>query len=124
MSLEITGLGSGMDMALDCMARHGRMALLGCTRSSNFSIDYYRKVHGPGITLVGAHTNARPKHESSNGWWTERDDERTIMKYLEHGRLNFKQLIDEVHSPDEAPEIFTRLANEKSFPIVQFDWTK
>ena len=23
----------------------------------------------------------------------------------------------------EAPEIFTRLANEKSFPIVQFDWT-
>ena len=121
--LEITGLGSGMDMALDCMARHGRMALLGCTRSSNFSIDYYRKVHGPGITLVGAHTNARPKYESSNGWWTENDDEFTVIRYLEHKRIDFKCLIEEVHSPSEAPEVFTRLANEKSFPIVQFDWT-
>lgn len=121
--LEITGIGSGMDMALDCMARHGRMALLGCTRSSNFSIDYYRKVHGPGITLIGAHTMARPKYESSNGWWTENDDELTIIKYLEYERLDFKSLIEEVHAPSEAPCIFTRLANEKTFPVVQFDWT-
>jgi len=122
--LEITGNGKGMEMALDCMARHGRMALLGCTRNSNFSIDYYRKVHGPGITLVGAHTNARPKYESSNGWWTENDDERTVIKMLEHKRIDFKRLIEEVHAPSEAPEIFTRLANEKFFPIVQFDWTQ
>ena len=40
------------------------------TRHSDFNIDYYRKVHGPGITLIGAHTNARPKSESHPGWWT------------------------------------------------------
>jgi len=122
-ALEITGIGAGMDMALDCMAKFGRMALLGCTRSSDFSIDYYRKVHGPGITLVGAHTMARPKQESSAGWWTEADDERAVMRMLAHKRLDFKCLIEEVHAPTEAPEVFARLAKDKFFPIVQFDWT-
>jgi threonine dehydrogenase-like Zn-dependent dehydrogenase len=123
-ALEITGNGGGMDMALDCMARFGRMALLGCTRSSDFSIDYYRKVHWPGITLIGAHTKARPELESSAGWWTEADDERAVMRMLAHRRLDFKCLIEEVYAPEEAPAVFTRLATDKFFPIVQFDWTR
>ena len=109
-------------MVLDCMARFGRVALLGCTRSSDFSIDYYRKVHGPGITLIGAHTNARPLQDSRDGWWSERDDAQAILGLLSGKRLDFKCLIEETHSPAQAPEVFTRLANEPAFPIVQFDW--
>ena len=109
-------------MVLDCMARFGRVALLGCTRSSDFSIDYYRKVHGPGITLIGAHTNARPLQDSRDGWWSERDDAQAILGLLSGKRLDFKRLIEETHSPAQAPEVFTRLANEPAFPIVQFDW--
>ena len=47
--IEVTGVGVGvgLDGILDCMARFGRVALLGCTRDKEFSIDYYRKVHGP-----------------------------------------------------------------------------
>ena len=55
-AIEVTGNGKALDGVLDCMARFGRVALLGCTRNSDFTIDYYRKVHGPGVTLVGAHT--------------------------------------------------------------------
>ena len=121
-ALEITGNGKGLDGVLDCMAKFGRVALLGCTRSSDFTIDYYRKVHGPGITLVGAHTVARPKNDSSNGWWTEADDAQAILRLLATGRLNFASLIEETHSPVEAPEVYHRLATEKFFPIVQFDW--
>lgn len=121
--LEITGLGSGLDMALDCMRRFGRVALLGCTRSSDFSIDYYRKVHGPGITMVGAHTMARPKYESSDGWWTERDDAMAVISLISGGRLDFGALIDEVHSPRECKEIYERLGNERTFPTVIFDWS-
>jgi threonine dehydrogenase-like Zn-dependent dehydrogenase len=123
-AIEITGKGQGLDMVLDCMRRYGRVALLGCTRSSDFSIDYYRKVHGPGITLIGAHTHARPKYESSGGWWTERDDAKSLLKLLSGGRINLATLVEEVHSPDEAPEVFARLANDASFPITQFDWSK
>ena len=122
--IEITGRGSGLDMILDCMARFGRVALLGCTRNSDFSIDYYRKVHGPGITLVGAHTVARPKVESSSGWWTERDDAFALLKLLKLKRLDLARLVEEVHSPVEATEVYDRLAKNAAFPLVQFDWTK
>ena len=105
------------------MARFGRVALLGCTRSSDFSIDYYRKVHGPGITLVGAHTDARPNADSSGGWWTQADDMQAVMKLHEMGRLKLSSLVDETHSPEKATEIYNRLCNDKTFPIVQFDWS-
>lgn len=122
--IEVTGVGAGLDGILDCMALYGRVALLGCTRSSDFSIDYYRKVHGPGITLIGAHTNARPNFESRDGWWTQKDDMETLKKLTRLGRIKLSELVDETHSPKSAPEIYTRLANERVFPIVQFDWRK
>lgn len=122
--IEVTGVGAGLDGILDCMARFGRVALLGCTRNKEFTIDYYRKVHGPGITLVGAHTQARPNYESHNGWWTQRDDINAVMKLTEMGRIRLSDIIDEIHSPLEAPEVYRRLATEKSFPMVQFDWRK
>jgi len=122
--IEVTGNGGGLNGILDCMARFGRVALLGCTRSSDFNIDYYRKVHGPGITLIGAHTNARPRRESHQGWWTTRDDVMAVKKLYEAGRLEFAGLITETHSPAEAPQVYHRLATEKTFPLVQFDWRK
>lgn len=121
-AIEVTGIGAGLDGVLDCMRPAGRVALLGCTRNSDFSIDYYRKVHGPGITLVGAHTQARPANDSAPGWWTEKDDREALMKLYRLGRLNFSALVAETHAPTEAPAVYGRLAAEKSFPMVQFDW--
>ena len=123
--IEVTGLGIGLIQALDCMKRMGRVALLGCTRSSKFEIDYYGKVHGRGISLIGAHTMARPKIESSAGLWTDADDLRTLLSLTLGGRLNFKDMIFEIHSPEEAQTVYNRLANEKNFPVgVLFDWNK
>ena len=123
--IEVTGLGIGLVQALDCMAKMGRVALLGCTRSSKFEIDYYGKVHGMGVSLIGAHTMARPKYESSSGLWTDEDDLRTVLNLIKGGRLNFKDMIYEIHSPAECQEIYDRLANEKNFPIgVLFDWNQ
>ncbi|MBR2612486.1 MAG: zinc-binding alcohol dehydrogenase [Clostridia bacterium] len=121
--IEVTGLGIGLIQALDVMAMMGRVALLGCTRSSKFEIDYYGKVHGRGISLIGAHTMARPKNDSSCGLWTDRDDLHALMKLILGKRVNFQGMIQEIHSPAEAGEVYTRLATEKNFPIgVLFDW--
>lgn len=121
--IEVTGVGSGLNGALDCMARFGRVALLGCTRSSDFTIDYYKKVHGPGITLVGAHTMARPNVESHAGWFTHRDDIDAVLKLMSGGRIDIKGMIKEIHKPDDCSEVYTRLVTDKNFPtLVQFDW--
>lgn len=121
-AIEVTGNGKALDQALDCMAKFGRVALLGCTRHSDFTIDYYKKVHGPGITLIGAHTMARPQTESARGLWTTHDDVLAVQKLVRLGRLEFASLVEETHSPIEAAEVYTRLAEEKAFPVVQFDW--
>ena len=122
--IEVTGVGAGLNGILDCMRKFGRVALLGCTRNSDFSIDYYRKVHGPGITLIGAHTQCRPPVDSAPGWWTEADDRKTLMNLYRFGRIKLSALVDETHSPSEAPEVYARLATERTFPLVQFDWRK
>jgi 2-desacetyl-2-hydroxyethyl bacteriochlorophyllide A dehydrogenase len=121
--IEGTGLGIGLVQALECMKKMGRVALLGCTRSSKFEIDYYGKVHGRGISLIGAHTMMRPKVESSAGLWTDADDINAVLKLILGKRLNFKDMICEIHSPKDAQTVFDRLVNDKSFPIgVLFDW--
>ena len=122
--IEVTGIGAGLDGILDCMAQFGRVALLGCTRNANFNIDYYRKVHGPGITLVGAHTVARPKVESSAAYWTTHDDMMAVMRMIAAGRLSIREMIDETLSPTECGAAYTRLVTEKFFPLVQFDWNR
>lgn len=123
--IEVTGIGAGLNGALDCMARFGRVALLGCTRKSDFTVDYYKKVHVPGIQLIGAHTIARPEVESYPGMFTVRDDLRTLIGMLSGKRIQLHDMICEVHSPEECTEVFARLAENKDFPIVvQFDWSK
>lgn len=121
--IEVTGLGVGLVQALECMQRMGRVALLGCTRSSKFEIDYYGKVHGRGISLIGAHTMARPKTESAAGLWTDEDDLRALLNLVKGKRLNFKDMVQEIHSPKDAQTVYDRLVQGKDFPVgVLFDW--
>ncbi len=122
-AIEVTGVGAGLNQCLDCMAKYGRVALLGCTRDSNFSIDYYRKVHGPGIKLIGAHTLARPVDESSHGYFTQRDDIKAIMKLVSTRRFSLKETVDGIFLPKDCNAVYTRLIEDKNFPVVsQFDW--
>lgn len=122
-AIEVTGVGAGLNSCLDCMAKFGRVALLGCTRDKNFTVDYYRKVHGPGIQLIGAHTAARPDFESHPGYFTHRDDIRATIKLCAMGRIKLNELVDEVYLPENCTEVYTRLVNDKNFPVVsQFDW--
>ncbi len=122
-AIEVTGVGAGLNGALDCMARFGRVALLGCTRSADFTVDYYRKVHGPGIQLIGAHTGARPKQESHAGYWTQSDDMHALIRLTACGRLDLQAMVDKVHTIDEALAVYQRLLEDPSFPLTQFDWS-
>lgn len=121
--IEVTGNGGALNTALDAAAPFARLALLGCTRDSNFTVNYYRKVHARGVTMVGAHTAARPSHESAAGWWTTRDDACTFLRLLSLGRISLKGFVAETHAPQECTEVYARLAKGGAFPVVQFDWT-
>ena len=122
-AIEVTGVGAGFNEALDCMAKFGRVALLGCTRNSDFTVDYYKKIHAPGITVIGAHTMARPNFESSPCMFTHRDDIKSVLKLCAGGRICLEELVEETHLPTECSEVYNKLIYDKNFPVVvQFDW--
>lgn len=122
-AIEVTGNPHALTQCLKCTARFGRVILLGCTRQLT-QIDFYNDVHRPGIELIGAHSGARNRLESSFGNWTEMDDCHTIISYLSKGALDFRDLISEVHSPADAHEVYARLCKNQ-FPIgVLFDWNR
>ena len=123
-AIEVTGNGAALNVVLDVVAPFSRVALLGCTRDSNFTINYYRKVHAQGVSLIGAHTMARPDAESSCGWWTTRDDAVAFLKMLSLGRISLDGFVSEVHSPAECGAVYSRLGAGGAFPVVQFDWTR
>ena len=121
--VEVTGIAKALQQALECVARDGRISLLGCTRISDVPIDFYRYVHRRGISLIGAHTDTRPAKESAPGRWTEADDYRTFLKLVAAGKMQVRPIISEVVSPEKAEEVYARLANDPQAPLgIVFDW--
>ena len=111
-----------MIQALEFAAWMGRISLLGCTRVSDQSVDYYNMVHRPGVKLIGAHNFVRPKLESYPHHWTHQDDCKALLKLLAAGKFRVAPLISETHRPEDAPEVYARLA-KKELPLgVVFDW--
>lgn len=121
--VEVTGISQAMIQALDCASWMGRISLLGCTRVSDCSIDYYSQVHRPGIKLIGAHNFVRPKYESYPHHWTHNDDCNAILNMIAAKRIQVEPIISRVVSPIDAPQIYNELCDDKNFPIgTVFDW--
>ena len=122
-TVEVTGVSQAMKQALECAAWKGRISLLGCTRVSDCSIDYYTQVHYPGIKLIGAHNFVRPKFESYPHHWTHQDDCKAILDLLGAGRIQVAPIVSRIESPLNAPQIYNELCDDKNFPIgTVFDW--
>lgn len=122
-AVEVTGVSAAMVQALDCASYMGRIALLGCTRVSDASVDYYRQVHKPGVTLIGAHNFIRPKVDSYPHHWTHGDDCRCILDLIAAGRVRVSPIVSRVVSPADAPEIYKQLCENRNFPLgTVFDW--
>lgn len=122
-AIEISGQSVALKQALECLAPFGRVSLVGCTRVSDTPIDYYQLVHRRGITIVGAHTSARPARESYPGYWTERDECMAVMNLMANGRIDVSKILSAVYSPRDVEAVYAALAENKDFPVgALFDW--
>ncbi|MBR5528631.1 MAG: zinc-binding alcohol dehydrogenase [Clostridia bacterium] len=122
-TVEVTGVSAAMKQALECASYMGRISLLGCTRVSDCSVDYYAQVHKPGVKLIGAHNFIRPKVESFPHHWTHQDDCKAILDMISAGRISVAPIVSRVVLPESAPEIYNELCDELTFPMgTVFDW--
>ena len=123
--VEVTGVSAAMSQALECASYMGRISLLGCTRVSDHAVDYYQRVHRPGVKLIGAHNFVRPKVESYPHHWTHQDDCLAILDLLSAKKIEISPMVSRVVKPEAAPEIYKELCENKDFPMgTVFDWSR
>ena len=122
-AVEVTGNINALQQCLECVARNGRISLLGCTRSSDRTIDFYKYVHCRGIYLMGTHTFARPQKDRTQWGWSEFDDYGTFFKLVQAKRLHVAPLISEIASPTDAGEIYNKIGMRENPPLgILLDW--
>ena len=123
-TIEVSGQSLALRQALSFVAPFGRISLLGCTRVSDTAIDFYQQVHRPGVEIIGAHTDARPKLESRPHSWTWKDDARALLRFMADGRLDMGKILSAVYAPQEASAVYHNLAeHHHNFPVgAVFDW--
>ena len=91
--IEATGHPPVVNTAFQLAARHGRVVLLASTRGETERVNFYRDVHGKGLTVLGAHNSVRPRHDSSPNFWTLRDDWELSLQLIAHSRIVVAPLI-------------------------------
>ena len=108
--IEATGHPEAVKTALACARPFGRVVLLGSTRGETDGVNFYRDVHRPGLTVIGAHNIARPRRESHAGWWTEHDDQAVALQLLAHNRISVRPFITHRFAARAAVDAYELLA--------------
>jgi len=122
--IEATGSPEAVPTALKLAGKYGRVILLGSTRGES-TVNFYRDVHRKGVTMIGAHDSMIPKYESRHGWWTGRDDGTLVLKLMNKGLLQVKDLISLKMSYKEAPGAYKKIIESKETALgVILDWTE
>ena len=91
--IEATGHPPVVNTAFQLAAWRGRVILLASTRGETERVNFYRDVHGKGLTVLGAHNSVRPRHDSSPNFWTLRDDWELSLQLIAHHRVVVAPLI-------------------------------
>ena len=107
--IEATGHPPVVNTAFQLADWHGRVVLLASTRGETERVNFYRDVHGKGLTVLGAHNSVRPRHESSPNFWTLRDDWELSLQLITHGRIVVAPLITHRLAGTQAAEAYQLL---------------
>ena len=113
------------------MAGHlARVVLLGSTRGSTESVNFYRDVHKKGLTIIGAHDSIRQPDAGDNPvlnalpvLWSPRRDVAVAMRMAAVGRITLDPLITHRVKGSEFKTVYDLLLDfEPSLVGCLFDW--
>ena len=123
-AIEASGNPAAVINALRCLRPAGQVVLLGSPRGMSDGVDFGRLVAEKGIQVIGAHSIALPKIDSSPGWWTYRCEGEAFFALLARGDLNLKYLVNDRVNPFDSGWFYRRLVCwEKGIIGVLFDWS-
>jgi len=119
--VEATGGPAVVSLALDLVAKGGKVALLGSSRG-RVEFDVYSQVHRKGVQLVGAHESVITIDPATRRW-TKPRDLALLANLFADSSLKSQGLIYHTITPGELPGIYDILAeNPQDYLGVLVDW--
>ena len=120
--VEATGSPAVVPMALELVAKGGRVALLGSTRG-RVELDVYSHIHRKGVQLIGAHESVINLDLATARRWTKRRDLHLLADLFARGKLRTQGLISHTIRPAELPPMYEILAERPGDYLgVLVDW--
>ena len=122
--IDTSGNQDELLLALEYVAKRGRISITGCNRISDKPIDIYKYIHRKGLSIIGNHELARLQNASCAGNWTTEKDYMVIMEYIRKGCLCPSIIRSGIYPATMCENIYKDLIDEKKdFPIgILFDW--
>jgi 2-desacetyl-2-hydroxyethyl bacteriochlorophyllide A dehydrogenase len=120
--VEATGSPAVVPLALQVVAKGGRVVLLGSTRG-RVELDLYSQIHRKGVKLIGAHESVQDLDLVPASWPKARNLEM-LAGLLASGELRASGLITHTIAPDNALDIYDTLAARPEHYLgVVIDWS-
>ena len=128
--IESTGFPAPINDALILAGHLARVMLLGSTRGSTESVNFYRDVHKKGLTIIGAHDSIRQPDAGDNPLlnalpvlWSARRDVAVAMRMAAAGRITLDPLITHRVKGRDFKTVYDLLFDfEPSLVGCLFDW--
>jgi 2-desacetyl-2-hydroxyethyl bacteriochlorophyllide A dehydrogenase len=120
--VEATGSPAVVPLALEMVARGGRVVLLGSTRG-RADVDVYSHIHRKGVQVIGAHESVQNLDLAPAVRWSKKRNLVLLADLFAQGRLHSQGLISHTISPAELPGIYDILAETPGDYLgVLVDW--
>jgi 2-desacetyl-2-hydroxyethyl bacteriochlorophyllide A dehydrogenase len=123
-AVEATGSPAVVPLALDLVAKGGRVVLLGSTRG-RVEIDVYSHVHRKGVRVIGAHESVQKLDLAPAVRWGKERNLRLLARLFAQGELRSQGLISHTIRPTDLPAMYDSLAERpQDYLGVLVDWKK
>jgi 2-desacetyl-2-hydroxyethyl bacteriochlorophyllide A dehydrogenase len=120
--VEATGSPAVVPLALQMVAKGGRVVLLGSTRG-RVELDAYSQIHRKGIKLIGAHESVQDL-DLTPGHWPKVRNLEMLAGLLASGELHTGGLITHTIAPNDALNIYDKLASRpQDYLGVVINWS-
>jgi 2-desacetyl-2-hydroxyethyl bacteriochlorophyllide A dehydrogenase len=120
--VEATGSPAVVPLALDLVARGGRVVLLGSTRG-RVEVDLYSHIHRKGVQVIGAHESAHTLDLAPTVRWSKKRNLGLLAGLFVQGRLRSEGLISHTIRPNQLLSIYDLVAQRpQDYLGVLVDW--
>jgi 2-desacetyl-2-hydroxyethyl bacteriochlorophyllide A dehydrogenase len=121
--VDATGVPSVVRAAMSSVVDGGKVIMVGSPRGVAGEVDFYWDLHGRSISLIGAHGSAIGNEPREKFPFVRDRALRTIVHFLESGKLKIDDLITHHVHGAEAKAMYDGLLNQRDdFLAVTLHW--